>query len=271
MGASDPLVNEIVKAISAKSKYRAIHPGLIESLAVEELGKGRSTKETIKAVSAKLHQVGAAYFQQKPDYENWVSRLNTLPADIHSPEMKSFCLGVMRSHSSTSERLPILEDFFHRTLESIAPVKSILDLACGLNPLALAWMPATEDIRYTGCDIFIDMLNFLEVFFRHTGHEVQFKTCDLTEMRFTQKAQVAFLLKTLPCLEQLEKGINAQLLEKIPAEYLLISYPVRSLGGRAKGMGKTYEAQFNALMEGRGWGVQRFEFANELAFLVKNG
>ena len=81
--------------------------------------------------------------------------------------------------------------------------------------------------------------------------------------------QVAFLLKTLPCLEQLDKGISPKLLDAVPADYLLISYPIRSLGGRAKGMGKTYETQFEKLMANRNWQVERFEFKTELAFLVK--
>jgi 16S rRNA (guanine(1405)-N(7))-methyltransferase len=75
-------------------------------------------------------------------------------------------------------------------------------------------------------------------------------------------------LKTLPCLEQIDKGIGVELLDRIPAEHLLISYPVRSLGGRAKGMGKTYETQFNEIAALKGWKFERFEFASELAFLV---
>lgn len=268
MGADKPQVNALLEQILSKSKYRAIHPGLIESLIRSELAKGRREKETLKAVTTRLHQVGAAYFQEKPNYRVWSEQLKGLPTDIRSDEMKSFCLEVMRSHNSTDERLPILKDFFDQTLASIAPVDSILDLACGLNPLALAWMPVTRELRYHGCDIFSDMTGFLNDFFRHANQDGTFAPCDLTEMKFTDKAKVAFLLKTLPCLAQLEKGINTHLLEKIPAEHLLISYPVRSLGGRAKGMGKTYELQFNELIAGKGWEIQRFEFSSELAFLV---
>ena len=70
-------------------------------------------------------------------------RLGSLPTDLHNPQVKDFCLERMRGHASTQERLPILEEFFQTTLASIAPVESVLDLACGLNPLALPWMPLT--------------------------------------------------------------------------------------------------------------------------------
>lgn len=269
MPIPDPKIKEIVDFIRAKPKYSTVHEELVASITVDELGKGRKNKEIVKSVCAKLHQVGAVYFDRKPDYEGWLEKLKALPGNIHNPEVKIFCREVMKIHSSTRERLPILEEFFQRTLASIAPVTNILDLACGLNPLALAWMPVSENIEYHGCDIFIDMTEFLNQFFRQTEQSGRFEPCNLTQMNFRQKGQVAFLLKTLPCLEQLEKGINALLLEKIPAEAILISYPVRSLGGRTKGMGKTYEAQFNELVEGRCWKIQRFEFSSELAFLVR--
>lgn len=265
---SDTRSIDLLEKVLEKPKYRSIHPGLIASLIQEEMAKQRGEKEILKSVTGKLHQVGAAYFQRKPEYEKWSRRLAKLPKDIHSSEVKTYCEEIMRSHSSTSERLPILERFFKETLAGIAPVESVLDLACGLNPLAAVCMPLASDAQYFGCDIFSDMTDFLNDFYAHMNLAGRFTTCDLTEMRFQNRAQVAFLLKTLPCLEQIDKGIGADLLESIPVEHLLISYPVRSLSGRAKGMGKTYESQFNELANAKGWKFKRFEFSSELAFLV---
>jgi len=269
MEIPNPKIAEVVEAILKKSKYHAIQPGLIEALADEELAKGRRLREAIKEVSARLHQAGAAYFNAAPDYAAWKAKLAGLPHDMTSPQVKEFCLKAMQTHSSTRERLPILEDFFNTILASLAPVESVLDLACGLNPLAMPWMPLANNVRYSGCDIFSDMTGFLGQFSSHIGVNASFKPCDLTRPNFTQHASVAFLLKTLPCLEQLHKGISLRLLDAVPADHLLISYPIRSLGGRAKGMGKTYEAQFEKLAANRNWQVERFEFKTELAFLVK--
>ncbi len=269
MDTPDPYVAVVLEAILKKAKYRGIQPGLIEALAAEELAKGRKLKDAIKEVSSRLHQAGAAYLNSVPNYAALKAELTKLPKVLNSPQVKEFCLKAMQAHSSTRERLPILEDFFTLTLASIAPVESVLDLACGLNPLAIPWMPLAKNARYSGCDIFSDMTGFLDHFTGHFSIEGSFETCDLTRHNFTQHAKVAFLLKTLPCLEQLDKGISPKLLDAVPADYLLISYPIRSLGGRAKGMGKTYETQFEKLMANRNWQVERFEFKTELAFLVK--
>jgi 16S rRNA (guanine(1405)-N(7))-methyltransferase len=269
MDALNPQLTEIIEAVQKKPKYRTIHTSLIELLAFEELAKGRKFKEAVKEVSSRLHQVGAAYFTSQADYSTWQKELISLPHDPYSPEVKAFCLKRMQIHSSTKERLPILEEFFTTTLAGIAPVESILDLACGLNPLALPWMPLSEQVQYYGCDIFSDLTGFLNAYLAHCGITGAIETSNLTQVRFPHQAKVAFLLKTLPCLEQLDKGISGQLLDTVPADYLLVSYPIRSLGGRTKGMGKTYESQFFKLMEGRNCQVTRFEFRTELAFLVK--
>ena len=60
-----------------------------------------------------------------------------------------------------------------------------------------------------------------------------------------------------------------RLLDSLQAKYLLISFPAKSLGGRSKGMVQNYEALFEGWLEGRDWAVKRFEFENELAFLVE--
>jgi len=269
MDTPDPQIAVVLEAILKKAKYRAIQPGLVKALAAEELAKGRKLKDAIKEVSSRLHQAGSAYFSAAPDYAAWKAELTGLPVDMNNPRVKEYCLKAMHAHASTRERLPILEDFFNITLATIAPVESVLDLACGLNPLAIPWMPLAKHARYSGCDIFSDMTDLLNQFTSHFGVEGTFESCDLTRLNFTLHARVAFLLKTLPCLEQLDKGISPNLLDAVPADHLLISYPIRSLGGRAKGMGKTYENQFEKLMANRNWQVERFEFKTELAFLVK--
>ncbi len=49
----------------------------------------------------------------------------------------------------------------------------------------------------------------------------------------------------------------------------MASYPIRSLGGKSKGMRQTYAAQFEALTAGKKWKVTRFDFPSELAYLVE--
>jgi 16S rRNA (guanine(1405)-N(7))-methyltransferase len=263
-----PKITELIAEVRAGRKYSPISTDLIRRLAEATLQKGLTGKAAVKDVRNKLHQVGGAYFKQTPDYEKAISILSSLPGDYNANSVRQFCRSQMSGHASTAERLPILEDFFQTCLAPIAPVTSILDLACGLTPLSLPWMPLGEHFTYHACDIYANMLAFVQSFFDHCRVDGKAQVCDLIGKPPLQQAQVAFLLKTIPCLEQVDKQIGLPLLESIRADHILVSFPAASLGGRRKGMPAYYRDHFLGLIEGKAWSVSEFSFDSELAFLV---
>jgi 16S rRNA (guanine(1405)-N(7))-methyltransferase len=266
----EPLaLDDVVAQVMSGPKYRSLHPALVERIARQELAKGRNLKETIKAVRNKLHQVGGAYQESEIDYARWITELAGLPADPSDPALQAYCRHAMTQHASTHERLPFIERFYAEILAPIAPVESVLDLACGLNPLALPWMPLAPGARYDACDIYRDQVEFLNAFLARLNHPGEAFLCDLVAGPPARPAQLALLLKTIPCLEQVDKAVGERLLDAIQAEYLLVSFPARSLGGRSKGMVENYEARFNSLIAGRGWQITRYEFPTELAFFIR--
>ncbi len=261
-------IDELVSAVQNGAHYRAISTQIICRIGAQELAKGRSWKEAVKATRNKLHQVGGAYQEQERDYPAWQAELDLIDPITDPEALKNFCRKVMQFHSSTRERLPDLERFYTESLAALGPIHSILDVACGFNPLALPWLPMAQDGIYYGCDIYADMVEFLNCFLTKIERTGSVEICDLIASCPGQPVQLALILKTIPCLEQMEKSAGLALLDRIQAEHLLISFPARSLGGRSKGMLQNYEAHFRQLMAERPWRVQRFEFTNELAFLV---
>lgn len=264
-------LDRLAAEVRSSAKYRAISAEVVRRVAAQELTKGRSYKESLKAVRGKLHQVGGAYQGERVDYAAWRAELANLPRDLSSVELQAFCRRVMAQHASTRERLSIVERFFHETLASIAPLTSILDLACGLNPLALPFMPLAQGAVYSGCDIYEDMLAFDGDFLRHAGVAGASEVCDLVARVPDTPVQVAFALKTIPCLEQMDKAIAPRLLAGLNAVHVLVSFPARSLGGRAKGMPEFYEAHLMDLIEGQDWSVRKFAYPSETTFLLSRG
>ncbi|MGH2501183.1 MAG: 16S rRNA methyltransferase, partial [Ktedonobacterales bacterium] len=285
-GAGEPL-DQLVAAVRASARYRSVAEPLIRRLGERELAKRRSLKEAIKATKNKLHQVAGAYLDE-PRYDAWLSELRATWEDdgddaAKAAEATEECRQaalrqVMARHASTRERLPILDQFYAQTLAGIGPIRSVLDLACGLNPLALRWLPLADDAEYVACDIYGDMMAFLGGYFAlETAHgrpglRGLAETRDALAAPPQRHADLALILKAIPCLEQIDKSAGERLLLSTRADHLLISFPAHSLGGKSKGMVENYEARFHELMEQTGIGaratITRFTFATELAFLV---
>jgi len=260
------LIQTLGDSVQAAAKYAAIDRGLVLALVEQELAKGRSPRDTVKAVRNKLHQVGSAYQETSINYAHLTNKLAELPRDIHDPRVMDFCRTSMQDHTSTRERLSFLDHFYSETLNGIGPIHSLIDLACGLNPLALAWLPLAEDVQISACDIYADMADFLNAFFSRTGVNGRAFTCDLIHSIPSEPVQLALLLKTIPCLEQVDKTIGRRLFSGIQADHLLVSFPVHSLGGRGKGMRVNYDQHFQELIAGMPFTVTRYDFSGELAF-----
>jgi 16S rRNA (guanine(1405)-N(7))-methyltransferase len=207
--------------------------------------------------------VAGAYLPDRPDYLRW---LKLISQAANEDERRTALRQVMANHASTRERLPFLDTFYTTVLSDLPPIHSVLDLACGLNPLARAWMPLAEDARYYACDIYQDQVDFLNQFFGLDGQQGKALLANLLESVPTQAVDVALLLKTIPCLEQLDRSIGTRLLAQINAPVIVVSFPARSLGGRGKGMVQNYADHFAELVAGQPWQITRFDFSTEMIF-----
>ena len=258
----------LVDAVLKSAKYSNLSPELIRELGARELANRRNLDEAIKATKRKLHQIGGAYTVGSREYARWLAELRIAVQSGQRDDLLACCKRMMSYHASTKERLPILERFYAETLVGIPPPRVVLDLACGLNPLALPWMPLAEDAEYYAYDIYQDMAEFLNEFLVLTGTRGRAEARDVLRRPPEQPADLALLLKAIPCLEQIDAAAVLHLLEYVNARHMLVSFPVRSLGGRSKGMLEHYEARFAALVAGKPWEIKRFAFATELAFLI---
>lgn len=285
-------IDLVVAAVLAASKYRNLAPDLVRAVAVRELAAHRGVKTAIKATKNKLHQVAGAYVEQRIEPTQWLDRLRScepatsardaddalIQAGLANPRFAHLGAQVLRGaidlmarHASTRERLPILRRFYAETLADLPPIRSVLDAGCGLNPLALPWMPLATDATYYANDIDRALIAFIGQYLALVGVPGAAHVRDQATNPGGPRVDLALALKLLPVLEQLERGAAARLLDALDAPFILVSYPARSLGGRARGMDVAYERQFAALASGKGWDIRRFVFPGELAFLIKKG
>lgn len=257
----------ITEKILASKKFRGLYRPMVERVVAQSLARYGS-KRVEKEAKNLLHQIWGAYWQTRPNFERLLAKCREEISRGVLP--KKTATSLLALQSSTRERLPILDDFYREIFAFIGRPVSVVDCACGLNPLSLPWMGLPRFARYTAFDIDKAGVIFLNQVLTLWGFsdQARVKTGDLLAER-PFEAEVVFLLKTLPCLEHQQKGCSLAVLRKQKCNFLVVSFPVRSLGGRQRSMAAFYGRNFRDLIAGEGWEVEELSFPSELVFVVK--
>jgi 16S rRNA (guanine(1405)-N(7))-methyltransferase len=258
-------VDDAVTAVLASRRYRSLHPPLVRRVAQAEAAVAASPAELTKRTKRALHQIFGAYLPTPPRYERLLAELR---AGRSETDVRTVLRRAMAQHASTRERLDHLEPFYAALAARVGTPCSVLDVACGLQPLALPWWGLPKGAEIHAWDIDTALVGFVGECLEHLGFTARAAAVDLLAVPAWPLTEVALVLKTLPCLEQQAPGAGEALLAAIPAPRIVVSFPTRSLGGRAKGMAGTYARRFEALLAARGWSADAFEAGPELVYVV---
>ena len=260
-----PEVEEVVNAVLAARRYRYLDPHFVTRIAQDVCRHARRVKDAADETKRRLHQVYGAYVQALP-LERFTAELDATAKDPAAQRETAHRL--LRSHASTRERLEVLDRFYGEVFALTGPPRRVLDLACGFGPLALPWMQLPPGATYRAYDVDARYVALAETCLSVYGVEGSAELRDVAADPPGEEADVALLLKSVPCLEQQATGSAALVLDALRVRHVVMSFPTRSLGGAAKGMIATYRGVTQRLMAGRGWRVRELVFPLELVFVV---
>lgn len=237
---------EIVERVRRSSRYRDVDAALVERLTEEELPKSRNADDAVKRVKRRLHQAVGAFRGGLADDEP------------------------MRSHVSTRERLPHLDVFYQRIWAITGAPDSIVDLGCGLNPLALPAMGLAPDARYVAIDVDERPLATVRAYLEGSGHPHAVRTMDLVTEAPEDTADVALMLKLVTTLDRQDPDAATRLLQRLRVRHAVVSFTTRSLGGRGRGMERTNRERMDRLATdaGRVRAVAEASVPGELVFVL---
>jgi 16S rRNA (guanine(1405)-N(7))-methyltransferase len=224
-------------------------------------------KKAVKAAKKKLHQVYGAYFEAfQPGKIQKL--LDQIPDHADKKSLKPIALEIMRSHTSTSERLLSMEQFYPDIFERIEKPKKILDLACGLHPFAVLWMDLEPEVEYYAYDIDTRLTALINTFFGYLNRSYKAQCSDILVSIPIIEADIVFLLKTLPCFEQQEKGVSEKIITSLKAKHIVISFPSRSLTGKGKGMENYYHSFALELINRLNLEYFKLDYPNEIFYVI---
>lgn len=262
-------VEAIVTAVKRSKKYRDTHEETIRVLAADALKRYRKHKPALKSVREQLHSIMAPYLGD-PNYEAAIKQLVNAFASHDPAHIKATCRDLMYYHLSTRERLPILNDFYGEIFQVTGKPRSILDIACGLNPLAFPWMDLEPPLDFYAYDIHEPRIAFLNQYFGLQGLPHLARVQDVAHHFPEETADIALFLKEMPRFERNYHGQGRPLLQSLNVRHIVISFPTISTHGGRNLTGR-YRDFLHQLIDGLNWGVTELLFEGELVFCLETG
>ena len=264
---SEKDITAVIDAIKQSKKYRDTSEETIRDLAIVALQQHKKPKGAIKAVRKRLHSIMAPYLGD-PDYEAEAEALTAVFATGDKAAIKERCAEILHTHLSTRERQPLLDTFYKRIFDVTGKPESLMDIACGLNPLAFPWMGLDAPINFWAYDIHEPRIDFINHYFKLQGLP-QFALLQDVALQFPQEsADVALFLKEMPRFERNYHGQGRPLLEAIQAKWLVLSYPTISTHG-GRNLTNRYREFMAQLLEGKSWPVTELLFDGEMVFCIE--
>ncbi len=246
-------------------KYRDVCPDTVRRIWAECSGRYKKPKDADRAAREALHGITGA-FLTPAEVKQCAWAMQAWAAGARTDAQLE---NMLNKHASTRERLPLerMDALYARIFEAAGRPETVLDLACGINPLYLG----ARGIRTVGVDISGSAVGLVNAFGETYGMPVSAVCADLLCENAVPRGRfdAALLFKALPLLDRQRPGAAAEVMDAVDAAYLVVSFPTRSLGGRDVGMAAHY-AQWMEEHMPKGRAVNaRFETENELFYVLR--
>lgn len=263
-------IDALVAQIQHSKKYRdiGVADDTIRDILLTEFERQPNRKAAIQIAKKKLHEVIALYLGD-PDYDLAQQRLTGAFDSGDEAQVRAVCTDLLRIHDSTRERLELLDTFYPAIWAITGTPQTVLDIACGLNPLAAPWMHLPQNPTFYAYEIHTPRVDLINHYFTLAGIGGAAKVQDILVDYPTESGDVALLLKEIHRMEKRRKGIVLPLLDALDVSWIVITSPTRSRSGF--GVIDTYREQVHGMLAERpAWTlVEEIEFHNELVYCVR--
>lgn len=261
------VIEEIVQEIKASKKYKVLCLDTIRNVVSSEVEKHSSLKNAKKSAKKKLHLILAPYLSEL-NYQTAAKELRSAFVSGERGKISETCLNIMRKHASTRERIDILDEFYREIFEITGIPGRIADLACALNPFSFRWMGLPRDVECYAYDNNIKNCELLNLYFDLEGLNPLAEVRDIFCNPPGNSFDVCLLFKMYHCLEHRQKGAGPEVIEKIPAKWLVVSFPTRNLANRKVDIFSNYKDDLLDNIKRNNWDSSILEFDTEIVLLI---
>jgi 16S rRNA (guanine(1405)-N(7))-methyltransferase len=220
-----------------------------------------------KTARKKIHNVVAAYLGN-PDYSIAKKDLTKAVTSTNPETLKTACRDILRTHVSTNERLPEIETMYQKIFSVTGRPSSILDLACGLNPLTFPWMELPASTCYYAYDIVGPRIDLINHFFSLQKLIPFAETRDILINPPSIAADIAFILKEIHRFEQRKKDSSYHLYNSLNVKYIIVSLPAQSIHSKHD-FTQSYRTLFFKTLHELQWPTTEIIVGQEMFFIIE--
>ena len=251
-------IDRALAALLASPKYRGVYPGAVERVFSEQFRR-HGPKGADKAARAELHRITGAFLSS-----NELKKARTL-LELAKSSGEDVLTQVLTLHASSRERIPDMAWLYGRALPALGDPRTILDLACGLNPLYLGSL----GLKVRGIELQSDAARLVNDWAKAFGWDVRVEPGDLAGDSSLPEADATLLMKLLPLMDKQMAGGGKALLERVRSKKALVTFPTRTLSGRNVGMQTHYETSFEQNLPADASILDKFATSNELCYVLE--
>jgi 16S rRNA (guanine(1405)-N(7))-methyltransferase len=261
----------IVESVLAARHFRHLSPDLVARVTDIEAPKAPRHADAVDRVKKRLHQVANAYAPALHAPRDAVAAIRAAAGDDDA--LRTLAISLMYGHASTAERLPDIDIVVPALRRAVTPdgapaPSRIVDLACGLNPLLLPWLALPRTCVYDAYDVDARLIDIVDAFLNAWGQAGSATVRDVGGNLVRDPADLAILMKAVPCLDQVQPGNARRVLEALDVRRAIVTWPVQSLSGANKGMRATYRRTCAMLVDGLPYAVSEVVVPGELVFIL---
>jgi 16S rRNA (guanine(1405)-N(7))-methyltransferase len=236
---------------------------LSEARSFSAIARSKEAEEIVKAVREEVRLAYGLY--QTEDIGKLGHHLDKLERELEVKPIertKETHDSILRLNRSTAERLGFYERFFSDIFAITGRPEEIVDLACGLNPMAWHYH-RLRDVQYTAFELNETDARHLQRYFDLRGSAYRL---DLEKDPSVFKADVCFLLKVLDLLDPKDAE---RIITTLRCRWIVASFPTKTITDQE--MRFKRRAGFQKMLRRLGLKYTTLTYENELVYIIEKG
>lgn len=202
---------------------------------------------------------------KKKDYEKLIKSVR---AELHT-KYGMFWLDdkfTLESHKSSKDRIKIYPILYQEIFKITGKPKSILDLACGLNPLSYKYLGCKPE--YIASELSIKDCENIQAYFDKNKIDGKTIPLDLTQDNEYPNVDVTFLFAAFDTVEENGHKLAEKIIKSLKSKYVVVSFSTKTISNRK--MNYPQRGWIERMLKRIEKSYVKLSYPNEIFYVIKS-